>query len=428
MTIRKIQPTAPQLSTFAFVALLAGYLGWLYWPVLEAMPVHRQPQDLSAEGSFLPKVRTPVETFSVQRTDLSIRAEATGYLDPIRQLDIVTESSQRIHAIEVVEGQRVEVDQLLISFDSRAWEIELAEAEADLLETQAKFAISYEAPGALGADEVTSNTGQVVDAEADLQRARAQVEAGLQPKRQIEEAQQRLELAKLRSGSRRREVQAATSGLTQSEQRVARARLNLERSRVVAAFAGRVADLEVQAGQQTNAGEKCLSLLDDSRLRVDVSVLEADIVHLRPGALAAVKVPAVDEIWREATILYVNPRVDREKGTGRVTLGLANPGSRLMPGLFAYVRLETRNLDNRLAVPVEGVLERQGRELVFRIIEGRAIWTWVETGARSGNLVEIVQGLAEGDEVAVGNHFALAHEAPVEVVPRPTTTTAESRR
>ena len=87
-----------------------------------------------------------------------------------------------------------------------------------------------------------------------------------------------------------------------------------------------------------------------------------------------------------------------------------------MPGLFAYVELETGRLPDRLLVPVAAVLERQDRQLVFRIEEGRALWTYVTTGARSGDLVEITDGLAEGDLVAVKDHFALAHEAPVELV------------
>jgi len=61
------------------------------------------------------------------------------------------------------------------------------------------------------------------------------------------------------------------------------------------------------------------------------------------------------------------------------------------------------------------VLVRQGRDLVFRIENGRAQWTYVTLGQRSGDAVEITEGLQPGDTLAVAGHYALAHEAPVNV-------------
>jgi hypothetical protein len=54
--------------------------------------------------------------------------------------------------------------------------------------------------------------------------------------------------------------------------------------------------------------------------------------------------------------------------------------------------------------------------LVFRVVEGRALWTYVDVGSRSGDLVEIVDGLREGELVAIADHFALSHEAPVKAI------------
>jgi multidrug efflux pump subunit AcrA (membrane-fusion protein) len=55
----------------------------------------------------------------------------------------------------------------------------------------------------------------------------------------------------------------------------------------------------------------------------------------------------------------------------------------------------------RLVVPEDAVLVRQGRDLVFVIEEGRAQWTYVNLGARSGDFVEITKGVAPGDTIAV---------------------------
>ncbi len=105
--------------------------------------------------------------------------------------------------------------------------------------------------------------------------------------------------------------------------------------------------------------------------------------------------------------------MDAERGTGRVTVAIPNPDNQLLAGLYATVRLETHRLPDRLVVPTDAVLVRQGRDLVFVVRDGRAQWTYVEVGTRSGNFVEITDGLQPGDIVAVDGHFALAHDAPV---------------
>lgn len=352
-----------------------------------------------------------VRAVTVQRADLSLRREATGYLEPWRTVDVSADAPGRVVERRVEEGQWVEAGQQVVLLDDRDRRLEVEEAEAEWLKILAQYAVNYESePG---------DTPNSRSADADTRSPNDLFRQGLISRQELKEArrQQRAsERSRLLGGHRRDEVRAATSGLAQAEQRLERARLALERTRITAPFAGRVADLDVEPGQQVAPGEPLLTLIEDTRLKVEVDVLEADIVRLRDGAPAQVRVPALADTEFEGAIHTINPRVSTETGTGRVTVTLPNSKGRLMPGLFAYVELEVGRLNDRLQVPVEAVLERQDRQLVFRIEDGCALWTYVKTGARSGELVEIVEGLSEGDSVAVANHFALAHEAPVEVM------------
>lgn len=220
--------------------------------------------------------------------------------------------------------------------------------------------------------------------------------------------------------SNRKATQAAVSGLTAARQAVERARLNLEHTRITAPFAGRVADLQLDEGQYVSRGSEICMLLRDVRMKVEVDVLESDLVDVREGATARVHVPALgspdsSSAVFEGAVWAVNPQVRPESGAGRVTVSVPNPNRQLVSGLFANVELETERLSNRLVVPDEAVLVRQGRDLVFIVEGGRAQWTYVDVGARSGDHVEITKGVAPGDTVATGGHFALAHDAPVEV-------------
>lgn len=386
------------------ILLAVGAFAWYSAPTTAA-PGSAESADAVSGGWDDAPVR--IQVTHVRRKDLSLRKEATGYLAAVRRVEIKAEAGGRVIRRGVEEGMRVQKEHLLLQLDDRDRQLELEEAEAEWLKARALYVVRYESEPT---DSVRELSAPAVPA-GELEQM---FEEGLISKQELLDRRRGQEREPLLAGEYRGAVRAASSGLAQAEQRLERSRLALERTRILAPFSGRVADIQVEAGQQIDAGESLLTLLEDHRLEVDVEVLEADIVQLRPGAPARVRVPALDGAIFEGTIATINPSVDPERGTGRVTVTLPNPRGRLLPGLFAYVDLETGRLANRLLVPVEAVLERQERELVFRVHEGRALWTYISTGERSGKWIEVTEGLNDGDLVAVGNHFALAHEAPVE--------------
>lgn len=353
-----------------------------------------------------------VTAVRVERSDLSLRAQATGYLEPWRKVEIKSDASGRVVERPLEEGGRVGAGQLLVRLDDRELRIELEEARAEWLKSQAGFAVNYQefdSPKSRSAAAAAPDPNEIT-------RTEHLVREGLLPQRELDELRRRHASLRLLSGASQGEVRAASSGLAQAEQRVERSRLALERTRIEAPFSGRVADLAVEVGQQIAPGETLFTLLQDDRLKVDVDVLEADVVRLRQGAPARVTIPSADGLVLEGSVYAINPRVDSTTGTGKVTVAIDNPRGFLLSGLYANVELETRRLPGRLVVPAESLLARQGRDLVFRIDDGRALWTYVTLGERSGDQVEITEGLSQGDLIAAGQHFALAHEAPVEAV------------
>ncbi|MCY4224383.1 MAG: efflux RND transporter periplasmic adaptor subunit, partial [Bacteroidetes bacterium] len=213
---------------------------------------------------------------------------------------------------------------------------------------------------------------------------------------------------------------AVYTNLTQREQQVEKALLQVERTRVVAPFTGRVADLQVEQGQHVGTGTHLLTLLQDNRMKVSVDVLEADLVHIRPQVTANVVVPSYSDEVFQGYVHAVNPSVDPTTGTGRVTVALQNPGGRLVSGLYADVALETNRLQDRMVAPSDAVIVRQGRDVVFLVKGGRSYWMYVTVGERSGNFTEIIRGdppsvVEPGDSLIVVGNYALAHDVPVEI-------------
>jgi HlyD family secretion protein len=352
------------------------------WPVLTG----QSNEDPAQEEAEAPSSEAQVDVVVAGRTNFPLRTRASGHLVPWQRAQLHAEAGGQVRTRAVNEGDRVGEGALLARLENREERIALKEARARLLKARAEYRAKYAGPP--GDDGSTAAVPNSARADSSL--------------------------------AARRATQAAASGLTEAEQAVERARLNLRRTRLTAPFAGRVANLTVEEGQYVAQGEQMAILLQDRRLKVEVDVLESDVVHVDEGATAQVHVPALgpksdSTAWIDGTVWSVNPQVDTKSGTGRVTVSIPNPEGRLVAGLYAEVRLETRRLSDRLVVPEDAVLVRQGRDLVFVVQQGRAQWSYVDLGARSGDYVEITDGVAPGDTIAVDGHFALAHDAPVAV-------------
>ncbi len=386
--------------------LALGFLGWLFWPAIESQSTELGP---GAPTGAEVEIATEVAGTPVTRADLSLRAQATGYTSAWRSVDVTTEMAGKVAWRGVRESQSVEEGAELLHLQDDIYRIELAEAEADLLKAKAQHAVSL----AFEESQETRSSEPSSTKTRDANLGLAEHELDQESETYTETTSRHREFDSILDGSRRVEVRAAVSGLAQAEQRAARARLSLERTRILAPFAGRIAEIDAEIGQNLPSGHSCLVLLDESRVKVEVDVLGSDIVWLRPGVTAEIRVPALDDQIFEGKIHTISPQIDPETGTGRVTVAVTNHHGRLMPGLFAFAELEVRRLPNRITVPADALLSRQGRELVFRLEDGHALWTYVKTGVRAQGLVEIVEGLSDTDIVAVGGHLALAHEATV---------------
>lgn len=407
-------PRVKPWQVFGVILALAtgGLILYGVWPAIvggdadEEREVPEEPEE----------ARSPVEVMVVRRGEFPLRAEAPGHLAPWRKAEISAETSGLILERPIEEGQRVQAGQLLIRLDDREPRIRLGEAQAALLQARADYAVQLSNTGELAAADTTD----LANARIRLREAEEAFDSGNLSQSELDNARRLFEAMDVLVGNQREAVAAVYTNLTQREQQVEQARLQLERTQVVAPFSGRIADLQVEAGQHVGTGTPLLTLLEDNRMKVSVDVLEADLVHIRVGATANVVVPSYSEEVFQGRVHAINPSVDPKTGSGRVTVALQNPGGRLVSGLFANVALEKNRLQDRMVVPSEAVIVRQGRDVVFLVKGGRSYWMYVIVGERSGNFTEIISGdppsvVEPGDTLVVVGNYALAHDVPVEV-------------
>lgn len=309
--------------------------------------------------------RLPVAGIVLQRAPFVLSVRGTGRAEAVQRAALACRVGELVVAVRVREGQHVQAGDVLVELDRRPFELSLREAQARLAATRMELA-------GLAFDDTTATP-------------------------------------------EKRDRMAARTGVTEAEQRVARAALDLEATVLTAPFDGEVTDVAVAVGERAQPERALVTIVDRTRIRVPAEVLEASFARLSPGVRATVRFPALDGAPVEGTVAALAPELDTTRGTGIAYVEFDNRDGRVRPGMYCEVDLQAARYDGRLAVPRPAVLERSRRLLVFVARAGRAEWSYVDTGLESDNEIEVTSGLAPGDTVLVDGHLTLAHGAPVRV-------------
>jgi len=162
-------------------------------------------------------------------------------------------------------------------------------------------------------------------------------------------------------------------------------------------------------------------VVDLDPIKVEVQVLEAEIGYLTEGRRASVSFAAFPGETFNGRISTINPVVNPDTRTARVTVLLSNPQGRIKPGMYARVSLDANYFPDRILVPRTAILEKDRRTMLFVFEGGRAKWRYVTTGLENDSQIEIVPNdetsmVEPGEVVLVDNHFYIIHDAPVELV------------
>jgi RND family efflux transporter MFP subunit len=182
-----------------------------------------------------------------------------------------------------------------------------------------------------------------------------------------------------------------------------------------APFDGIVANLFAKLYQTASTTDVFCTVIDPRSLEASFTVLESELPLIKTGDRVIVTPFSMPDGKTEGRISEINPLVDAD-GTVRVTATVTNPG-KLFEGMNVRVSIQ-RVLDRQLVVPKEAIVLRSGKQVLFKLVDGRAYWNYVQTGLENASEYTVTgEGLKEGDIVITSGNINLAHEAPVTVIP-----------
>ena len=373
------------------------------------------------KGWFGKDFEVKVTTQTVESKTITELITANGKVQPETEVKISPDVSGEIIEMDIEEGDAVKEGELLMVIKPDIYIQALNRAEASLNSSKARLAQSE---------------AQMIQSELAFNRSKSLYDQQAVPQSEFESAQASYKVATA-------EVRAAEFAVKSAEASVAEAQEELVKTKIYSPMDGTVSQLNVEKGERvvgTNmyAGTDMMVVANLNKMEVKVEVNENDIVKVSKGDTALVEVDAylkrkfkgiVTEIANSANT--VGTSTDQVTNFDVKVLLLRDSYIDLIdsstmniypfrPGMSATVDIQTETRKGVIAVPIQAVTTRiigddnakkdtvnitgkkEKEEVVFVLKDGLAWKRNVETGIQDNMDIEILKGLADGDEIITG--------------------------
>ncbi|GBE27608.1 cobalt-zinc-cadmium resistance protein CzcB [bacterium BMS3Bbin03] len=400
-----------QIISFIVIAAFFFILGLFISPKLpffsfQQQRIHSEKSDsISVEQSPV-----AVEAEPARMGTLVMRLSATGLTRAVQEISIMPKVSGQIVKLPIQEGQFVRRGTLLLKLDDREYRLALAEAKDNLLGAEVKYGIQIK-------ERKKDKSLQKEDRKLSHEEKDLFSEP-FNSQNSLLSSKLTHDIAEILSGKKQEELIAQKTGLTAAAIAVQRAELNLSYTELRAPFSGYIADLKIKQNQQISVGREVFHLVDLSPVEVELQVLESEVGLIKEGRKAAITFPAYPDEVFHGKVTAISPLVNPKTKTVKVIVRLPNRNKKILPGMFAYAKVEGRIFKKRFLVPKEALLIRDQRKLVFIVRNGRAKWCYVKTGLENDKYVEILSsafGLKPGELVITKGQYTLVHDQRVVV-------------
>ena len=353
-----------------------------------AAPIAAQTEALTAAA---PAPSLPAITVStVTMRDMSDRVIAAGLVGPVETVQVQPLiEGQPIESLLADVGDVISAGQPLATLSKTTLQLQksqftaslaaarasIAQADASVLEAQAN---ADEATSAATRSAALKQQGNVSQAAYDQAQA-----ATLTANARVTVAQQSLEAAK------------AQVALVDAQ--MANVDLQLTRTQVVAPVAGKITARNAQLGSIASAsGTPMFTMIRDGALELRADIAEGDLVRLAPDQTATLTMAGGTQTLT-GRIRLVEPTIDDTTRLGRARIEI-DDSSQVRAGMFVQAEILVAERTT-LAVPVSAIGATGINSTVMRVNGNVVELVFVKTGIREGAWVQILEGLAEGDQI-----------------------------
>jgi len=301
---------------------------------------------------------------------------ASGYVVARRKAAVASKGTGRLVYLGVEEGDKVKKGQVIARLEN-------ADVVATLARTKENLRLSK---------------ADLKDAEVSLERQEILLRDGVVAQAEFDAAEAR--------------YKRVVASIEVAKYAVREAEVAVDNTRIIAPFDGTVLKKNADVGEivaplagAASSRAAVVTIADMSSLEVDADVSEANITRVAPGQACEIRLDAYPEVSYRGYVNKIVPTADRAKATVMVKIKFRGYDRRVLPEMSAKITFLKAGMDDEaatkplLSVPSSAVARRNGSPVVYQVKDDRAVEVGVVIGRNLGQLVEIKDGLKEGDKI-----------------------------
>jgi HlyD family secretion protein len=375
----------------------------------------------------------PVQVTAVTQNTIRRTIAGDGTLFPLDQANVMPKIAAPVQKFYVNRGDHVKQGQLLAVLENRDLVAAAAESKGSVDQAESNFRATQGAtvPEAVvkaqtdldAAREARDAAKKVVESREQLFKQGAlagklvddaQV-AYSQANSQFKSADEHLKA--LQSVSKEEQIKGAAAQVQTAKSHYDSQEAQVAYSRVVSPIGGVISDRPMNAGEMANPGSPLISVMDISHVIARINVPEADATAVKVGQ-GVVITQADNSEGIDGKVKVVSPAADANTTTVQVWVDVPNPGERLKPGTSVHAVIVAEEFKAATVVPAAAILpgEEGGTAVLTVGSDSTVRRKTVKVGVREGNQVQILSGVAPGEEVVVVGGLGLDDKAKVKVV------------
>jgi RND family efflux transporter MFP subunit len=398
-----------------------------------------------ARGATRTRPDALVGVVSPQRRDIEVKLSFTADILPIQQAAIFSKISGYIRKIHIDRGDFVKAGALLLEIDDLELKASAEQARAALVSSQAGLEVARSTLEGLKAN-LENQRANLVKARAVLandtrqaERMKKLFDRGMvaavdwdnarttadSSRASTDAAEAQLRLAEVQITTQESQVRLAQAQVETYRAALSLAQSNLNNTRLVAPFAGYIAQRNLDQGAAVSAASAgttttsvgILLIQDISSVKVQIEVPERDISRVAIGNSVRVTAdPYKGEIFTGSVTRVVH-NLDPRSRTMGIEVVIPNADARLKPGMFARVDAIVETRKNVLTVPLESLRLGEGPPLVMVVRGGVVEPVQVQLGAADAQAIEVAKGIVESDQVILQGKDLVRKGQKVRTVP-----------
>ncbi|MFC6198359.1 efflux RND transporter periplasmic adaptor subunit [Ponticaulis profundi] len=405
-----------------------------------------QPDSTTTQAEQASEPKTTVRVVETETRDVQTFVFGEGTARAVKREFLTFESAGRVDYIDpdIKEGDPVKKGQLIAYQQQDRPEAELANAQANVVESQSQRAIAEarleEAEASL---ELAENT---------YERFRVLLEKTSASPQEVEEARVQLEQARAAKVQAERQLAGTSAQIAAAKAQYDSANVGVEESRITSPIDGVLARLNIEQGQyfspqQVQSTNEASALQTIPVVIVDTSTLEITvnlpsytyssvevgrpvlIVPEQEGLSVSTSAPAnAPETYQVRGVVYSkSPSVDPETRTFSLKVRTVQGAERLQDGAFVTTWILGPNAENAVAVPLTALRFENNEPFVFVLgpdgshVERRA----VTLGLRGRQFQEVTEGLTAGEQIVTDGKSSLSDGSAVRILAADTASSGE---